>query len=77
MPRIKFFSGCATRGKYHILEKLFLINNEVDKFLILYKKVVLKQKYPYLLIDFKKNSEDVLAFRSLVANENYENLSVL
>ena len=57
--------------------KTFLTKNEVDKFLILYKKIVLKQKYSYLLVDFTKNSEDVLALRSLVANENYEVVYIL
>ena len=57
--------------------KTFLSKNEVGKFIILYKKVVLKQKYSYILIDFTKNSEDVLAIRSLVANENYEVVYVL
>ena len=52
--------------------KTFLTKNQVDTFLILYKKIVLRQKYSYLLIDFTKNSEDALAIRSLVANENYE-----
>ena len=48
--------------------KTILTENEVDKFLISYDKVVFRQKYLYLLIDFTKNSEDVLAIRSLADN---------
>ena len=50
----------------------FLMKNDIEFFLILYRKVVLKQQYSYILIDFTKTIEDILAIRSLVANENYE-----
>ena len=35
--------------------------NVAVKYLILHKILVLKQNYTYVLIDFTKNSEDVLA----------------
>ena len=56
--------------------KTFLTKND-DDFFRLCKKVVLNQKYPYLLIHYMKNSEDVLAIRSLVASENDEVVYVL
>ena len=69
--RIRNFRQISCSGK------TFLTMNEVNKFLILYKKAFSKQKYSYLLIDFTKNGEDVLHIRSLVANENYEVAYVL
>ena len=52
--------------------KTLLTKNKVETFLILYKKLVLKQKYSYRLIVFTQTSEDVSAIRSLVANEIYD-----
>ena len=55
----------------------FLINGNVEKFVSLYKRIVIRKKYRYILIDFTTFVEDPLCFRSYICDESYEKAFVL
>ena len=52
--------------------KSFLEDNLVQKFVDVYKKIVLKIKYNYILIDFTKDYDSPLLIRSNLTGETYE-----
>ena len=52
--------------------KSFLSKEEIEKFLEIYKKVVLKEKYSYILIDYTVDYDSPLQIRSNVADERIE-----
>ena len=49
--------------------KSFLARDQIDNFVNVYKKIVLKNKYGYLLLDFTKDFESPLLIRTNVVNE--------
>ena len=52
--------------------KTFLEDNLVQKFVEIYKKIVLKIKFNYILIDFTKDYDSPLLIRSNLTGEGYE-----
>ena len=55
----------------------FLSRDQVDKFLEIYKKTVLKEKYRYIVIDYTKDFDSILMLRSDIFYEDYEKAYVL
>lgn len=52
--------------------RTFLNDTQIDNFLKLYKRVVLKNKHRYLLVDYTKDFDSPLSIRTNVLNESYE-----
>ena len=50
----------------------FLSRDQIDNFIEIYKKTVLKEKYRYIVIDYTKDFDSVLMIRSNIFDENYE-----
>jgi len=50
----------------------FLLESQVESFIKLYRKYVMKEKYRYILIDFTKDIESPLAIRKNIVGESYE-----
>ena len=55
-----------------LFAKSFLSKEEIERFLEIYKKVVLKNKYRYILIDYTVDFDSVLQIRSNVVEESLE-----
>ena len=59
------------------LAKSFLIDSQIEAFINLYKRIVLKKQYGYLLIDYDADLDSKLRIRSNILNEDYERCFVL
>lgn len=59
------------------LARSFLMESQVQSFINLYKKIVLKKDHGYLLIDYTKNIDSKLQIRTNILQEDYERLSVI
>lgn len=59
-------------NQIRFLAKTFLSNSQIENFISLYKKIVLKQNHGYILIDYNKDADSILRIRTSVVNEGYE-----
>ena len=61
------------------LDQTFITKSNVENFvsLVCLKRIVIRQKYRYILIDFITFVEDPLCFRSYICDEYYEQAFVL
>jgi len=50
----------------------FLTDVQIESFIRLYKKWVMREKFKYVLIDFTKDIDSPLAIRKNIVNEDYE-----
>ena len=85
----KFYRTIALNCTHNILMRMrdikqincfgqtFLTKGEVEKFVTLYKRIVIREKYRYILIDFTTFVEDPLCFRSFICDESYEQAFIL
>ena len=55
----------------------FLTREQIDVFIEIYKKTVLKEKYRYIVIDYTKDFDSILMLRSDIFDEDYEKAYVL
>jgi len=59
-------------GQIKFFIRSYLQGSQVENFINLYKRYVLKEKHRYLMIDFTKDIESPLAIRKNVVDEGYE-----
>ena len=55
-----------------LFAKSFLSKDQIESFIEIYKKTVLKEKYNYIVVDYTKDFDSILMIRSNIFGESYE-----
>ena len=82
----KFYRTVALNCTHNILFRMrdieqincfsqtFLTKGDVEKFILLYKHIVIREKYRYILIDFTTLVEDLLSFPNYYSKKKNEHV---